>query len=1326
MRNLSILSEQAAVLPEDYFLLSGDEHAGVRNPGAAFCIDVTEEEDCVYVVAGNSSNSAFLLLLESGRVADTIPLPFAAAGSNVASMHFMVEREMVVVVLASGDIYTVTKSGNIDAVGTVDAGIAAAAWSPDEEVLAMVTNEGRLLLMTNDFDPLDEFPLAQGEQGEEIPVAVGWGSVDTQYHGREKQATDTHEQQQQQQVSAAGANGGYDDRRVRISWRGDGAFVAVSYLTAEERREIRVFTREGRLHSAAERVDALEHALAWKPSGQLFASTQRLPHRHDVVFFERNGLRHGGFSLRGTGQRVLDLAWNADSSVLAVVVEESGCVYVELWTDKNYHWYLKQRIGSELVGAITHVVWHLEEPLRLYVASATAMARVCLHSAPSVARVASEASNAAACVVDGASILYTPFSYANVPPPMALHTLELPRPAAHAVFAGFGDGNDFAVLLADRKTVVCYCCDYASRVAGAVPPRKLCEVSVGCGAWVRQIAWPQPHLLVSLGAYQSTGSERGMGRQALFVTEFDDLGQASTQTFMVDDLAEGADIALLTAAPHIGKVLAAAVDGQVYVVNLQSGGADLLRVAHLPEACVEIDAVRTDDDDDDSIVVLGRTGRNQLFANDHLLSTMCLSFYLRRDMLLFTTTTHSMRFVQVGADLTSAVLSEGNEADGNGSAKYDERQRRVESGSTIVLASPVGDAVVLQMPRGNLETIRPRALVLAAVRRMLDARRFRDAVATCRVNRIDMNIIHDHAPATFMDELPEFVRQVDNPDLLNLFVTSLRDEDVTKSMYTGMDKSASGADSARAGKVNSVCRALRPVLQALGEQRYMPTLLTTLVCQAPADIPGALQLLAPLAPEERETALTYLLYLSDVDTVYDAALGMYDLPLALLVAQRSQRDPREYLPALGKLHAIADEEYRRYCIDVQLKHPELALRNLCAAYENARSGNGDEAELWREVRAFVAERELYELALGLLADNAVQHADMCRLYGDYLAAAKQWAQAAAAYLLAGTVPLAIESFIQASEWRTAMSLASNKDVSGFSEQMVHDAAVQASLVLTEHHRFADAARVLLEYTGEDEEAVALFVRGAHWAEAIRYAHLNGRADLVETTVVPGVETAANATLDDIEEIATTITTKLARLREVRATPLEVIVNAHAMMQRADGDDALDNVDVMSDTASMASQFSTFTGTVTNATSNVTGSTARRISKSRIKKKEERRRIRGKKGSIYEESYLVDSISKLVDRVRVNQSAVHDVCLVLIQFARPHVAQKLQKEFAALVLIVLDNADYVFDQQRVQLQMGENGVPEPVPVDTNSFGVSSQPKHPKPVLPTFGWKISALL
>lgn len=48
-------------------------------------------------------------------------------------------------------------------------------------------------------------------------------------------------------------------------------------------------------------------------------------------------------------------------------------------------------------------------------------------------------------------------------------------------------------------------------------------------------------------------------------------------------------------------------------------------------------------------------------------------------------------------------------------------KRRVERGSRIVVAVPSSMSLVLQMPRGNLETIDPRAMVMRVVRDDVDA-----------------------------------------------------------------------------------------------------------------------------------------------------------------------------------------------------------------------------------------------------------------------------------------------------------------------------------------------------------------------------------------------------------------------------------------------------------------------------------------------------------------------------------------------------------------------------------------------------------------------------
>ena len=104
--------------------------------------------------------------------------------------------------------------------------------------------------------------------------------------------------------------------------------------------------------------------LNWRPSGNWIATVQRKGEEDvEVVFLERNGLRHGGFELRRPGGRVREVLWNCDSSVLAVLLRDR----IQLWMMSNYDWQLKQEIvmlneNDEDFNAI----WHPEKPFLLY------------------------------------------------------------------------------------------------------------------------------------------------------------------------------------------------------------------------------------------------------------------------------------------------------------------------------------------------------------------------------------------------------------------------------------------------------------------------------------------------------------------------------------------------------------------------------------------------------------------------------------------------------------------------------------------------------------------------------------------------------------------------------------------------------------------------------------------------------------------------------------------------------------------------------------------------------------------------------------------------
>jgi elongator complex protein 1 len=98
-------------------------------------------------------------------------------------------------------------------------------------------------------------------------------------------------------------------------------------------------------------------------------------------------------------------------------------------------------------------------------------------------------------------------------------------------------------------------------------------------------------------------------------------------------------------------------------------------------------------------------------SSSHTLASGVTSFVLSPDFCIYTTSSQYSHYASL--PVLNAILQ------GEDVAAYEKEweTRRVERGSLLVCASPSEMSLVMQMPRGNLETVYPRPLVLAEVRR---------------------------------------------------------------------------------------------------------------------------------------------------------------------------------------------------------------------------------------------------------------------------------------------------------------------------------------------------------------------------------------------------------------------------------------------------------------------------------------------------------------------------------------------------------------------------------------------------------------------------------
>ncbi|GKT57084.1 elongator complex protein [Colletotrichum tofieldiae] len=1128
---------------------------------------------------------------------------------RVVSLHHFADTLTTCVILEGGDIVTVQEDDagrdgdvQIEIVGSIDAGIAAARWSPDEELLVVVTKEGNAVFMGRTFDPIADVAMTADDLKLSKHVSVGWGKKETQFQGKGAKALrdPTIPEKVDEGLPSVNEDGG-----AAVSWRGDGAYVAVNSVAGGARRVVRVFSREGVLDSVSEPVDHLEGGLSWRPSGNLIAGIQRLEDRTDVVFFERNGLRHGQFTLRCadgplSAHEKIGLEWNSDSTVLAVIL--SG--RIQLWTTGNYHWYLKQEVP--LTSASAGLAWHPEKPLR-FVAATTAVVNVAEYIfTVSRGSLSPPNDHGAVAVVDGQTVKLTPIRTANVPPPMALFELDFPASVIDVVF----DPSNSLMAVLHRKGLDVY--EWQTKGERSTKPKELAKIAFGSDSKGRvplQVAFSGP------AECQVLVSEEGLKLEA-YTVEASALSSSGviqlkpTETFSSVFSYEGDSGVEACVQDRSGKLYRLANKQAPELLGAQLS-------TQLPWCEVQNINGRN--------VGIGMTRNGHLYANSRQLAKNCTSFIVTPAHIIFTTNNHFLKFVHL-------VDPEEMEVPGD-DPEVDERCRSIERGARLVTAMPTNMNLVLQMPRGNLETIYPRAMVVAGIRKLVDEKNYGRAFAFCRTQRVDMNILYDHQPSQFLSNVGLFLDQLKDISYIDLFLSSLREEDVTQTMYkdtkratrsfeAAADSPAAPTDLSNKSKVNKICDAILKSLQSR-KGTNLQNIITAHVCKAPPALDDGLTLVAELMQEDEkmaEKAVEHICFLVDVNRLYDNALGLYNLDLALLVAQQSQRDPREYLPFIQNLHKLPDLR-RKFEIDDHLERRAKALSHLKAL------------DAFEELSKYTTKHALYQEALGLYRYDQARHQALTGLYASYLESQSKYRDAGLAYETLQNFSKATSCYRQAGVtcWRECL-FAAQQQTPPPSEETITELASSLADALWEGKEYAAAATIHVDYLASLETAVKCLCKGYHFAEALRLIARERRPDLLPTAFDGGLVEALSSSTEFLADCKSQLLAQVPRVAELRKKAAEdPLAFYEGERPGGAGGDIPDDVSVAASSrvSTSASLFTRYTGKDGSVGTVGTG-VSRATSKNR--KREEKKRARGRKGTVYEEEYLVNSVRRLVERV----------------------------------------------------------------------------------------------
>ncbi|XWW96943.1 hypothetical protein V2A60_004923 [Cordyceps javanica] len=1173
---------------------------------------------------------------------------------RILSIQYLGSTATICLVLEGGDIITVKEDqlggedAHIEIVGSIDDGISAARWSPDEELLVIVTKAHNIIFMGSSLDPVAEVAMTHDDLQASKHVSVGWGKKETQFQGRGAKAL--RDPTIPEKVDE-GLPSQYETGATTISWRGDGSFVAINSVQAGSRRVIRVYSREGELDSASEPVDQLESSLSWRPSGNLMAGIQRLQDKTDVVFFERNGLRHGQFTLRSSLEDAaacpnIQLEWNTDSSTLAVILSKT----IQLWTMGNYHWYLKQEIPRDAGGA-PMLSWHPERALRLAFSTGNGLvvAEQVLHSARGSCHQPHDIG--AVAVVDGSHVKFTPFRTANVPPPMSFCDLETQSSAIDIAFSH--RNSSFAIL--HHQGVDLY--DLVITNGRVGRPKLARKLSLS----------PQPdeYFLPLRIVATATG-------YLLFAYQGDRFVSA----------AVAADLATIQACQDIATPLLSTTtydndstveaygqDASGKLYKISSASTEPLGI-QFPSMLPTFEICKSNDD---AVIAFGLSRNGHIYANSKQLAKNCTSFILTPHHLIFTTSNHFVKYVHLMDDV------EDLEVPGDDPEK-DERCRSVERGSRLVTAMPTNMSIVLQMPRGNLETIYPRAMVLAGIRRLIDAKEYGKAFSYCRTQRVDMNVLCDYRFEQFLSCVPIFLDQLNDISYIDLFLSSLKEEDVTQTMYQDTKKYKPAthilpseveatplATRPSDGKVNTVCDAVLEGLQTR-KSTNLQNIITAHVCKSPPALDDGLTLVYELMKEDpkvAEKAIEHICFLVDVNRLYENALGLYNLELTLLVAQQSQRDPREYLPFLQTLHALP-EGRRKFEIDDHLDRRAKALTHLHTL------------DSFDEFCTYTTKHKLYQDALRLYRYDQSRLRTITDLYAAYLESTSSFREAGLAYESLQNYAKATSCYRSsgATCWQECL-FAAQQQTPPLSPEAMGQLATALADALWEAKDYASAATIHAEYLASLETAIKCLCKGYLFAEAMRLVAKHDRPALLEAAVDAGLAEALGSTTEFLADCKAQIGAQVPRIAELRRKAAEDPL-AFYEGERAGGGDVPDDISVAASSrlsTGGASLFTRYTGKSAGGGSIGTAGTGVSRATSKNRRREEKKRARGRKGTVYEEEYLVNSTRRLIERVGATQAEVERLVFALVRRGMAERARNAE----ALMRDVLEAAELAVAQ-----------------------------------------------
>ncbi|VDM38481.1 unnamed protein product [Toxocara canis] len=1182
----------------------------------------------------------------------------AERGNNeVVAFDFLYDDAKIFALLSNGMALLVdVLSKTIDVVIVLNDELCGGCWAPDVHVL-VVASKHNIYFVSREFDIISEQLLNPLSAGQCELMSVGWGSKQTQFQGstaarKQKSQVGSSvllimelfviakqndvlqvEVDEETEVSAL------DSRRPLFSWSGDSQCVAVSFVEERGIRKTCLWSDEGELISRLQPLPFVEEALTYRCSQNVTVMCAVQNGIRKVVFFEHNGqmLSHYEIEkLSAERNRVIWMSWNASCDMLAIRIRSSTSFEeVQWWYLINGAFSLKYRL--EFTDGLVDSWWNRTDPHWFYYLT---------HDGDCIA-------------------LRFEFTYTFCD--TTLFAIKGSKSGSVSP-TQFINKNDFMQRCLKVDNILGRVCvtHLDKRVSPVCEefvelPDTVCELAVYSG-WV--LFYLTSRFFVIYELVKGEPVERGIfdargchNDAPLFCLRYG----GGNQLTAIDAHSKYRVVEItLDAGRAISRDIHESAQPLCYHVVTKKGLAvqtnlgDWMYVEEIDDrSCVEfskqsfwkkqriVDCCYNAEHD----IVVGRNAGKALILNDRLVANGVESYSLGRRFLVYLSSSSALHSLQLH-------IYELNNDNVNGVGINS--GRFVECGAAIIGHDEEGARIWLQMARGNIEEVNCRVMLLCKLKRMMDKLEYREVIEEMKRHRVDLNLIVDHNPSTFLSNLNTFIKVVNDAELLNQFVLSLNDEDTTVSRYSSSYKRPADYSACEyflaANKVNTVCSRMRECLLALEECSLMVlygVLLTAYLKSEPPGIAAALRDISSRAVKQEEHSKFERKWIEYVGMVMPradlmrAALSLYDVPLALTAAQYSQQDPMEYLPALNQLQSYQPEAYQRYQIDMYLGRYDKALENLV---------HMDDAI--EEAIALINRYHLFAKAISLFR-RTKHYSRICREFAVHLRRKRIYDEATLLFRKGGDNKMAMECAEAAFLWRQVVELARELKLSA-EESALRLSTIARHFESTGNQAVvADIMLVLCSlntrsYDSKVEQdcvrITQLYCLAGDWDRAVQCS--NNQSEALHWIDELG-EKRYRELSEQIRIWEKQINEHSQRLVVVRREKKAMILASTS--REEEGDNA--QSEVSSDTSSTASGYS------------------RMSTASRREKRVERKKMTLTKGSQYEDAGLLNALKSIISAVDKQQDELKGLLRALVVVDRIDESHQLQSHFSALIAII---------------------------------------------------------